>query len=396
MIKIPNYVISFFIFILFFPILFPLFLSITKFIFTLCKIVFTFINTFFPFPLLLFNFILYNLNRKTAPQEYFDNNIFSNHKTIKRLHSLANAPRTKSSINPWFVTGFTDGEGCFSIGIRKATTSIGWSVGLEYRLVAKNNPANLKMFEEIHNFFGFGHIRVTENNGTVIRYQVNGLQDCLKIREHFVNFPLMTYKLVHFLLWSSILDIIVKKDHLSLSGLLNIIALKAHFSEGLSEKLLLVFSNYTAIEAPAYNPDFTNMNIHWIFGFINADGHFKIVIPKSKTTRLGGSVNFVIQITQHNRSLIVLEEIQTFLEAGNIYSAGINKNVSVFKIASLPQINNFIDLFKGAELKGAKALDYSDFCHGVNLVNQKAHHTEEGFAELKKISAKMNNGRTIF
>lgn len=270
-----------------------------------------------------------------SEQEYFNNNIFipsrPNHTTTRKLHTLSKAPKTKSILNPWFVTGFTDGEGCFSIGIRKATTSIGWSVGLEYRLVAKNNPANLKMFEEIQNFFGFGHIRVNENNGAVIRYQVNGLQDCLKIREHFVNFPLMTYKLIHFLLWSSILDIVVKKDHLSLSGLLKIIALKANFPEGLSEKLLLVFPNYTEIKAPAYNPELTNMNIHWIFGFINADGHFRIVIPKSQTTKLGGSVNFVIQITQHNRSLIVLQEIKKFLGTGNIYSAGINKNISIFK-----------------------------------------------------------------
>lgn len=41
-------------------------------------------------------------------------------------------------------------------------------------------------------------------------------------------------------------------------------------------------------------------------------------------------------------------------------------------------------------------MDYSDFCHGVNLVNKKSHYTEEGFAELKQLSAKMNNGRTIF
>jgi hypothetical protein len=36
-------------------------------------------------------------------------------------------------------------------------------------LVAKNNPANLAMFEEIQNFFGVGNVKV-EKNGSIIRY----------------------------------------------------------------------------------------------------------------------------------------------------------------------------------------------------------------------------------
>jgi len=66
-------------------------------------------------------------------------------------------------------------------------------------LVAKNNPANLKMLEEIKQFFGVGRVKI-EKDSKVVRYWVTGLRDCLIIREHFIAYPLMTYKLVHFLL----------------------------------------------------------------------------------------------------------------------------------------------------------------------------------------------------
>jgi hypothetical protein len=110
-----------------------------------------------------------------------------------------------------------------------------------------------------------------------------------------------------------------------------------------------------------------------------------------------GGVVFTIQITQHNRSIILLEEINKFLRVGKIYySYNPNKNVSLFKITKVSDINYFINLFSEAQLHGAKALDYSDFCRGINLVNLKLHFTEEGQNELKQISANMNTGRTNF
>lgn len=80
----------------------------------------------------------------------------------------------------------------------------------------------------------------------------------------------MTYKLVHFLFWSSVLDLKVKKEHLTLPGLLKIIALKAHSPFGLSTKILDHFPKYTSVEQPKYLPNFINMNIHLNFGFMNA------------------------------------------------------------------------------------------------------------------------------
>jgi LAGLIDADG endonuclease len=298
-----------------------------------------------------------------------------------------------SKLNPFFITGFTDGEGCFAINIYKSTTSIGWSVGLIFLLVAKNNPANLAMFEEIQNFFGVGNVKV-EKNGSIIRYWVTGLHNCLIIRNHFIAYPLMTYKLVHFLLWSSIIDLIITKAHLNLKGFLQIVALKAHFPKGLSQKLLLAFPNYSPIIVPAFLPDFSHLNIHWIAGFINADGSFSITSYKQNSSKDREICSISIIISQHNRSKSILEAIKKFFNFGSIYS---NKNgVSNYTIRSIKLINKFIERFEKTKLLGAKALDYTDFCKAVWLMNKKSHLTPEGLAEFKAIAAGMNSTRTFF
>ena len=48
------------------------------------------------------------------------------------------------------------------------------------------------------------------------------------------------------------------------------------------------------------------MNIHWIAGFINADGGFYLSITSSKTHALGEAYHPSINIGQHIRSVIVL------------------------------------------------------------------------------------------
>lgn len=54
-----------------------------------------------------------------------------------------------------------------------------------------------------------------------------GLKNCLIIKNHFINYPLMTYKLSYFKLWVEVLDIMSKREHLTESGLLKIVSIKS-------------------------------------------------------------------------------------------------------------------------------------------------------------------------
>jgi hypothetical protein len=294
------------------------------------------------------------------------------------------------TLNPWFITGFTDGEGSFTFSVVKSNSNkIGWAILIHFNLVAKNNPANLSMFQSIQQYFGIGQI-VTAKTDNYIRYVVNGLPNCLILRDFFIKYPLLSYKLVHFKIWCAVIDLLVAKEHLTLKGLLKIIALKAHSPNGLSDKLISAFSNYIPIECPVYNPDFSKINIHWLAGFMNADGSFGLYLQNDGIYNV---CRFRILITQHPRSFALMLAIKDFLGVGNVYDS---KPMSTFKIFNLNEVNAFIIKFKEAQLLGAKALDYSDFCKGIDLINNKATKTSEGLAAYKQLILGMNSTRTIF
>jgi hypothetical protein len=45
-------------------------------------------------------------------------------------------------------------------------------------------------------------------------------------------------------------------------------------------------------------------------------------------------------------------------------------------------------------LSGAKALDFADFCKGIEILNQSGHLTSAGLAQLKSLYLSMNSNRT--
>ena len=65
------------------------------------------------------------------------------------------------NLNPWFVTGYWDGDGSFYVVLRKdKTCRFGYFLGVECNVVAEINPLNLNLLEEIQSFFGgIGYIK---------------------------------------------------------------------------------------------------------------------------------------------------------------------------------------------------------------------------------------------
>ncbi len=134
----------------------------------------------------------------------------------------------------------------------------------------------------------------------------------------------------------------------------------------------------------------SKLNIHWICGFINADGTFGVYLKKSNSSKFGYSYYLTISISQHIKSLIVLDAIKNYFNIGKIYNRSATGSVSDYKLYSLKNILLFIDLFKEAQLLGAKALYYYDFCTIIGLIKNKQHLNLEGIKTIKEISKKKN------
>ena len=98
----------------------------------------------------------------------------------------------------WWICGFVDGEGCFSVSIIKnKTTKSGIQIFPEF--VVTQGAKSLLALKEIKNFFDCGNIfvnkRYDNHNENLYRYCVRSLEDLkTKIIPFFLENNLKTYK----------------------------------------------------------------------------------------------------------------------------------------------------------------------------------------------------------
>jgi hypothetical protein len=182
-----------------------------------------------------------------------------------------------------------------------------------------------------------------------------------------------------------------KGDHLTESGLLRIVNIKASFKKGLNSKLLEFFPKSDPILKPDYKPNLELMNFQWISGFLNTDGSFGIIITKKNKMNYG--VIPMIRIYQDTISLIVLESIKNVINSGYILKPSTGRNVATLVFSDKVGINKLIQLCNEFPLLGSKNKDCLDFCKAYNLFLKKEHFNSTGLQEIIKIARGMNSGR---
>lgn len=75
---------------------------------------------------------------------------------------------------------------------------------------------------------------------------------------------------------------------------------------------------------------------------------------------------------------------------GKLGSVGADQCLSL-NITGLENLKRYIALFNKIPLLGAKALDYKDFCLGMDIIATGAHLTPAGIDLLKQIVNGMNS-----
>lgn len=179
----------------------------------------------------------------------------------------------KNKLNPNWVTGFVDAEGCFTVSISEdKRCKLGWQIRPGFKIKLHIRDKNL--LERIRIFFQVGTI-LTNNKSAV--YQVCNKDDIIKnILPHFYKYPLITNKQNDLLLFKNILKIMDKNEHLSKNGLINIINLRASLNLGLSIKLKTFFTEeIKIIKRPEVNIPI-NIDYGWFAGFFSGEGCFFI------------------------------------------------------------------------------------------------------------------------
>ena len=292
-------------------------------------------------------------------------------------------------LHPYYVTGFIDGEGCFTTSIFTNSRSlIGWQVKPIFKISLHKKDG--KLLEAIQRTFGGGG-KIYKNGQDALDYRVSSLKDLKVIINHLDQYPLLTKKLADYLLFKQSVDLIEKKEHLTMAGILKLVGIKASLNWGLSEKFKESFPNII----PAIRPEvqFTEMkDTNWLRGFVEAEGSFHLGfnVSKDKTKEY---VTLRFTISQHSRDRILLESLVKFLDCGSIISHS-NRNEVYFAVTVFSDIiHKIIPLFNEYPLIGNKKLDFLDFVKIAEIVKSKDHLTKEGLEKIKVINSNMNSRR---
>jgi len=127
--------------------------------------------------------------------------LIKNFSTLQSLHN---------KLNPWFITGFTDAEGSFTVMVDKNNKrTLGWRVQAKYQISL--HVRDLSLLLQIQEFFGgVGSVSESGNMGI---YSVSSVKDLTNIIiPHFNFYFLVTQKAADFMLFKMIVHLMNNKD----------------------------------------------------------------------------------------------------------------------------------------------------------------------------------------
>jgi hypothetical protein len=296
---------------------------------------------------------------------------------------------TASKLDPWFVTGFADGESYFSISIVKSSRlKLGWTVFLQFGF--NLHIKDKQLLERIQSYFAVGNISPGKTN---CQFRVTSIKDLEIIIHHFDIYPLLSQKFSDYQLFRLAFELVKDKKHLTQEGLNKIVSIKSSMNLGLSDQLKLAFPNITAIPRPL-GIDRVIKNPNWLAGFVDGEGCFNINIIKSETNKTGIQVKARFILTQHSRDLELMKNLIEFLGCGNL--SEVTKPYIYLTISKLNDLyGKVIPLLNKYPLQGSKKLDFILFCEVVELMKNQAHLTAEGLEKIKILKARMNTDKIM-
>lgn len=337
-----------------------------------------------------------------APVIGYTTEILSNQNNVSDNVNFTKRPKL-NKLDPWFVTGFVDAEGFFSMQLYKDSKArFKYTPKLVFgiNLHLKDLPILLSFKET----WGVGTVI---KKGKVASYTVKTFKDLAVIINHFKLYPLVSSKYVVYQYWLQAYNIMATKEHFNYQGITQLATLKDLTNYRLSDNLKKAFPdlNINLIDTVSYNfkgiPHET-----WVAGFTSGDGSFYTKMTQYKNTYHTGCI---FKIALHPKDTILLEGLFDYFSnyfsnfSFNKYNTRTNKGIAFSKqsvsliISNIQDIGNiiipFFDLYP---VLGVKKLDYNDFKNIYNIISSKNHLTPDGLALIQKIRNNMNDKRTVF
>jgi hypothetical protein len=346
---------------------------------------------------------------------------------------------TNTNLNPWFITGFIEGEGCFVVNVIKNNRlKTGWRIQIEFKIGLHKRDWDL--LEKIKKFFGVG--KVYKQGENAAQYMTHTVKELAVILNHLDKYPPITAKKISDIKqFKLVVNLILNKEHLTDEGVKKIIYIKASMNKGLSVNNLkhaifqgikihpylalpevesaivdsssgtlihhsmekgqtepgLIADNKIISEGTFQSPQRSQAvssipHPFWLAGFTSAEGCFSVNIINSSTHKIKKRVLLVFSLTQHIREEQLMKSIKDFFSCGFVRK---KYNVLEYRIETYSDIENkVIPLFNKHRVEGEKYLNFKDWCKVWELIENKAHLTLEGLNLIKEIKSGMNKRRS--
>ncbi len=133
----------------------------------------------------------------------------------------------------YYIAGFTDGEGSFNVSLKKRNDYVGeWKITASFNISQKDRI----ILAWIKSVFGCGTLR--ERSDGVVYFEVTNITSLKdKVIPFFNKFGFLSArKKTNFSIFSKIVDLLVKKEHLIKDGLQKVLELREILNEGKGRK----------------------------------------------------------------------------------------------------------------------------------------------------------------
>ena len=148
-----------------------------------------------------------------------------------------------------WVLGFVDGEGCFSCSIyRCSKMTLKWQVRPSFDVV--QGESSRAVLEELVRFFDCGKIylnrRKDNHREDLLRFNVYRFEDLrTKIVPFFQEYPLRTSKRENFEKFVRIIELMEKRRHLSIDGIVEIARIQETMNHRKPSEVLRILRDHT-------------------------------------------------------------------------------------------------------------------------------------------------------
>lgn len=128
-----------------------------------------------------------------------------------------------------YISGYVDGEGCFSISIRpRPRNKIGWEVIANFSI--SQNRDRIRVLRLMRDYFGYGSFRTNKCDKTV-KYEIRSIDVLVnKIIPYFREYPLQSERQKDVEIFAKVCQMIKAGRHLEKKGLIKIVKLRAKMS----------------------------------------------------------------------------------------------------------------------------------------------------------------------